>query len=42
VEFGAGRVLAGLVKKMGPDLHTSNVDTVDNLTATMTHLSDLE
>ena len=35
VEFGAGRVLAGLIKKIGSELKTFNVGGVENLKTTM-------
>jgi len=31
MEFGAGRVLTGLVKKILPDAHTTNIDVLENL-----------
>ncbi|MDZ4676633.1 MAG: ACP S-malonyltransferase [Oligoflexia bacterium] len=40
LEFGAGRVLAGLIKKTDLTAHTFNIDTVENLKNTMQHLED--
>ncbi|MCC6276668.1 MAG: ACP S-malonyltransferase [Oligoflexia bacterium] len=41
VEFGAGRVLSGLIKKTLPEPTTLNVDTVENLKATQQKLEEL-
>jgi len=40
-EFGAGRVLAGLIKKSGSEFVTINVDTTDNLKASMLSLAQI-
>jgi [acyl-carrier-protein] S-malonyltransferase len=40
VEFGAGRVLSGLVKKIIDPVTTLNVDTVENLKLTMSKLNE--
>lgn len=35
IEFGAGRVLSGLIKKIAPGAETLNVDTAENLKSTL-------